>query len=118
MLTLAFLLVISHGCYYDNAQELFTCNPSEVSYAEDVAPILVSRCYECHDVTNAPSLGDGILLEGHGNLVAYLQDNEIKFIGSIEWNGQGSPMPKNSTRLDNCSVNTINTWIAEGKRNN
>ena len=112
-------IVALQSCYYDNQEELFVCFPEDVSYRLDVEPLLTTRCYGCHDLTNAPALGDGINLEGYGNLLAFIDSgNESKLIGSLRWNGEGSPMPKNGTRLDNCSVNKIDVWIEEGKRNN
>lgn len=117
LLLILFSAMIS-SCYFDNQEELFVCFPEEVSYRMEVEPILKTRCYGCHDLTNAPALGDGINIEGYGNLRGYLEGNEEKFIGSLKWNGQGSPMPKNDSRLDNCSISKIEVWIEEGTRNN
>ena len=110
--------LILHSCYFDNAEELLACAPTDVSYREDVEPILAARCYHCHDRTNAPALGDGINLEGYSKLYNYLLDNEDRMIGSLKWDGGGSPMPKNGSRLDNCSISKIEVWINEGTRNN
>lgn len=115
---IALSLPIVQSCYFDNAEELLICSPSDVSYSEEVAPLLETRCYECHDITNGPALGDGIILEGYGRLLSFLEDNEAKLLGSLKWNGEGTPMPDNGTKLDNCSISKIETWINEGKRNN
>lgn len=112
------MTLVTYSCYYDNAEELLVCFPSDVSYRMDIQPILETRCYECHDVTNAPALGDGIVLEGYSRLLAYLEDNEDKFLGSVTWDGRGSPMPPNGSRLDNCSISKLEVWIEEGTRNN
>lgn len=109
------------ACYYDNAEELYppeSCESSVVSFNREVEPILQSACYSCHDLTNAPALGDGINLEGHFNFSKYALEEETKLIGSLKWNGGGSPMPKNGSKLDNCSINKIEVWIEEGRINN
>ena len=112
------VLLGASGCYFDNAEELLTCFPTDVSYVDDVLPILKARCYECHDQTNAPSLGDGNNFEGYANLLEFLEESDSKFKGAVSWNGEGTPMPNEGTKLDNCSINKIVTWVDEGKLNN
>ena len=115
---LAILLGMMNACYFDNAEELFACSPLDVSYTNDVEPILEARCYGCHDLSNSPSLGSGINLEGYSNLYSFLQDNSDRLIGAINWDGGGTPMPKDGDKLDNCSISKIEVWIEEGTRNN
>lgn len=112
------MAVLPGGCYFDNAEELLVCSPSDVSYRLEVEPILQARCYGCHDLTNAPALGDGINLEGYSNLYNYLQDNAARMVGALRWDGSGSPMPKDGTKLDNCTIAKIEVWIGEGTKNN
>lgn len=118
---LIFMFGMLNSCYFDNEEELYppeSCNNENVSLREDVIPILESACYNCHDLSNAPVLGDGINLEGYSRLKGYLDNNSNKFLGSLKWNGQGSPMPKNASKLDVCSINKIEVWINEGQLNN
>lgn len=114
----ALLAILPGGCYFDNAEELLVCSPTDVSYRLEVEPILQARCYGCHDLTNAPALGDGINLEGYSNLYNYLQDNAARMVGALRWDGSGSPMPKDGTKLDNCTIAKIEVWISEGTKNN
>lgn len=109
------------GCYFDNEEELYppeSCESSSVSFNREIVPILESFCYSCHDLTNAPSLGNGINLEGHFNFSKYAKDETDKLIGSLKWDGRGSPMPQNGSKLDDCSINRIEVWIEEGRLNN
>lgn len=115
---LAVVLTVG-SCYFDNEEELYPpCQPVGVSFREDVEPILQARCYGCHSLENAPSQGDGINLEGYFNFYTYSTDFPDRLIGSLEWNGNGAPMPKDDSKLDQCSINKIETWINEGARNN
>lgn len=110
-----------NSCYFDNEEELYpagNCSNENVSYSLNVVPILENACYECHDLSNAPILGDGINLEGYAKLKAYISGEQNVFIGSLKWNGQGSPMPKDGTKIDFCSIDKIEVWINEGMLNN
>lgn len=121
LIGMIFIFGMLYSCYFDNEEELYpaeSCNNENVSFREDVIPILESACYNCHDLANAPVLGDGINLEGYSKLKSYLDIDSNKFLGSLKWNGQGSPMPKNASKLDVCSINKIEVWINEGQLNN
>jgi hypothetical protein len=117
----AFILGGLNSCFFDNEEQLYpveNCGNINVSYRLDVVPILESACYDCHDFSNAPVLGDGINLEGRTKLKEYIEANSNRFLGSLKWNGQGSEMPKNSSKLDLCTINKIEVWINEGMLNN
>ena len=114
-------MVMMQGCYYDNEEELYPetdCVAQDVSFQLDVVPILRNACYNCHDLANAPVLGNGINIEGYERMKAYTQNNTNKMVGSLKWNGQASPMPKNAPQLDNCSIAVIEAWISDGYQNN
>ena len=114
-------MLLLSSCYYDNEENLYdgiTCIEGEVSYKDDILPILSANCYSCHSISDAPVSGDGLVLEGYNNLAIYLQSNEESFIGSIEHNGNGVPMPENTAKLDRCSRQAFNDWIEQGKNNN
>jgi hypothetical protein len=121
VIAIVFFGGILNSCYYDNEEELYpnvNCNNLNVSYALDVVPILENACYECHDLSNAPVLGDGINIEGIDKLKSYIEANQNRFLGSLKWNGQGARMPKGSSKLDFCTINKIEVWINEGMQNN
>ena len=94
------------------------CEPVDVSYFNEVLPIIGGSCYSCHNTANAPSLGSGIDLQGYDNLKEFIENKRNVLLGSLKWNGQGEPMPDNGSKLDNCSINKIETWIDEGMQLN
>ena len=123
MTRLLFLLLIISGawllqsCYYDNEEDLYgeseDCGLIDQSYATDIVPIMERHCYECHDARNQQG---GINLEGHANLIVYIDNNRL--LGSIKHEAGYSPMPLNTPKMDVCRIEAIGTWINEGAANN
>ena len=57
------------GCYYDVEEELYTttdCVTNEMSYAEDILPIIENNCYSCHDTRTKTG---NVVLEGYNQLL-------------------------------------------------
>jgi hypothetical protein len=107
------------GCYYDEVQPADESLPQNVSFANDVEPILVAKCSftGCHDAVPAhdPTLVAGQayagIIEGHYvNTVAPKESILYTMVASGE-------MPP-SGPLSNNEVKTILAWITEGAKNN
>lgn len=116
---LIFFVIILFGvvsCYYDNAEDIYgsvECDESEVSYTEDVLPLLELFCYQCHD--NVSQLG-GIDLEGFNKVMIYVEDESL--LGSIKHLSGYSPMPQNLPQIPACDIFVFEKWIEEGAQNN
>ena len=112
------------GCYYDTEEELYPdsgstiCDTVSVSYANDIVPIVSSKCSNpsCHAGVNAAA---GIPLETYAGVKAYLDADKALFISSIIWDGNASNMPKGaSAKMSDCNIKTIRAWINNGYPNN
>ena len=112
------------GCYYDTEEELYPdsgstiCDTVSVSYANDIVPIVSSKCSNpsCHAGVNAAA---GIPLETYAGVKAYLDADKALFISSIIWDGNASNMPIGaSAKMSDCNINTIRAWINNGYPNN
>jgi hypothetical protein len=108
------------GCYYDTEEELYpdqgkttTCDTTNSRYSVEVKAILDSKCNSaaCHGGASNPS---GIPLDSYTNLKAYLDFDKAQFISSIVHDGNASNMPKGSTKLVDCDINMIKSWINKG----
>ena len=125
--TLLLSFIVSVGltsCYYDTEEELYpdsgsvVCDTVSVSYANDIVPIMNSKCsYSgCHAGANAAA---GIPLETFAGVKEYLDADKARFISSIIWDGNASNMPKGaSSKMIDCNINTIKAWINAGYPNN
>ena len=104
------------ACYYDNEEELYPqgeCNTTNISFAQDIVPIIQQQCYVCH--SSAANQGN-ITLEGHANFVTYAQNGRL--LGAINHQSGFVPMPQNAPKLNACNIAKIEAWVAAGALNN
>ena len=121
--SLACILILGlslSGCYYDTEEELYpdsgkttTCDTTNVRYSVEVKTILDAKCNStaCHGGSSNPS---GIPLDNYANVKAYLDVEKAQLISSIVQDGNASNMPKNASKLVDCDINMIKTWINKG----
>jgi len=89
------------------------CDTTNVSYVNDVLPIINSNCVGCHSGT--PPLGDIDYTTYQNIRSGALQG---KLLASIQHASSASAMPKSSPKLPDCQINTIERWIKNGAPNN
>jgi hypothetical protein len=121
-LLLAVLILSIQGCYYDNEEYLYpgtsNCNTEDMSYANDVWPVINSSCVGCHG--GASPAGD-IPLENYNDVAAAAAispGNYGSLYGAISHASGNSPMPKNSDKLSDCTISKIKAWIDQGALDN
>ena len=111
------LVVLIPACAYDSEEDLFPggdeCDTSNVSYTQDVLPILVNNCYVCHDNANRQG---GIVLEGYDQLKVQVDNGRL--VGAIRRNPGFSPMPQGAPALPDCFVDQIAQWVTDGALDN
>jgi hypothetical protein len=113
---LLILSVFLGGCYYDVEEEIYgtiDCQSTDMSYLNDILPIIESNCYECHDAANN---NGGITLEGYDALKARVDSGQL--LGAIKRESGFSAMPQNRAKLVDCTIEKIENWIQEGALNN
>ena len=115
--SISLLCFCLNGCYYDKAQLLQRdngfCDTMSVTFSANVNNIVTQNCISCHG-SSAPS--GGISLEGYTNIEAAGMNG--KLLGSITHSAGFSAMPKNSPKLDDCSIRMITKWVNNGMPNN
>ena len=110
------------ACYYDKKDQVYpqvvvaTCDTSNITYSVTVTNILNTSCNNCHGTASANVSGGGILLSTYASVKPYITNG--KLINSILQNGQASPMPKNMSKLDQCTINKLTLWVNKGALNN
>lgn len=100
----------------------------EISYKNDVLPILKTNCYNCHDNANNPTSGFGyydpfgkdVTLEGYDNVKTVIEFENQKgyLINNIKHVSGFTNMPWGSNKLPDSTITKIETWIAKGFPNN
>lgn len=104
------------GCHYSNEEDLIPdngCNTVDISFANEVLPILENSCVSCHN--SAGSLG-GVNLENYEGVSVSAGDGSLS--GSINHNEGFAPMPQGQQKLDSCNIARIDSWIMDGYPNN
>ena len=114
VLVLAFIM---QSCYYDNVEELYpnppVCDTTNVSYANDVWPVINSNCTFCHS-GGAPA--GNVSLENYNDIVVAADNGSL--LGTIKHENGWSPMPKGGGKLGDCDITKIEIWVNEGTPDN
>lgn len=90
----------------------YFCADTNVSYANNIQPILQNNCYECHSTAIATN---GIILDTYTGVVTAIDAGYVL----PQINHDVVPnMPYGRPKLDECLIATIEQWVLEGKPNN
>jgi hypothetical protein len=88
-----------------------TCDTQNMSYKNNIIPILKNNCYGCHSAGN--SVGSiGIRLDIYDTLAYYAKHDYL--IGDITHSRGFVGMPYMKPQLDACSINQIISWVIDG----
>lgn len=118
---LATLIILIWSCYYDNEEFLYpklstSCDTANVTFSSSIQPVLQQYCFTCHSNSNAASFGGNIKLEDYAD-VKISADNG-KLYGSVAHLPGYSQMPKGGSKIDDCNISIIKTWIDSGSPDN
>ena len=111
------VLSVLGGCYYDNEEELYeywyqqnTCDTVDVSFQEDIFPIIQGNCATtgCHV---AGGSGNGIF-ENYANVKAKVDNGSFHNRVVVQ-----RDMPP-SQPLNDCQIAQIDSWINQGAPDN
>jgi hypothetical protein len=107
------------GCEYNNVSDLpIPCDAtSEVSFANDIVPIMSGSCSSASTACHSANSASGIPLDTYIGVKEQVDFD--KLYSSIIWDGNASQMPKgSSSKIDTCSIGKVERWIAAGAPNN
>lgn len=114
------VIIVFFSCQNKKAEILYPtpaqCDTSVVKFSVEVKNILIANCYTCHGVAVANVSGGGISLETYNNVKSWAQPGIL--LNNIEQNPGSNPMPKSASKLSNCDIAKIRTWIRNGMLNN
>ena len=89
------------------------CDTTGITFTADILPILQTNCISCHSGA-APS--GNIDYSTYNGVKTTVDDNTLP--GSITHSYGYSPMPQGASKLSNCNIAYIQTWIHAGAPNN
>lgn len=118
--TVVLSITLFAGCYYDKEELVYppttgtSCDTTAVKYSTDIVNILQSNCLGCHGGT--ASFGGGNKLDTYASLKTYANSGAL--LGAITHSPGYPAMPPSGTKLPDCNIAKIRTWIRNGAPNN
>ena len=111
-----FFLITS--CYYDNVEDLYpfeaySCDTTNVTYTQTIAPIMAANCNVCHSGTNPQK---NIITDNYTDLSIIAKNGQLW--KSVSHDPSVVPMPNLGNQLSDCNLSKINIWIKSGSPNN
>lgn len=110
------IVLLFSSCYYDNEEELYEnynnlnpCDTAEVSYANDITPLIEGNCVTgCHI---AGGTGNGIF-ENHASVKDKVDNGSM-----LQRVVVAQDMPPGGG-LTQCQIDQMEAWILNGAPNN
>jgi mono/diheme cytochrome c family protein len=103
-------------------------NQAKMSFAEDVMPIFVGRCFSCHKPGGEGNEKSGLDLSTYegvikgtkfGKMVVPGDPDSSNLMWLLDWRGAPEThMPLGKKKLSICDRDAIRNWIREGAKDN
>lgn len=105
------------ACYKNDLETLGgtkDCNIVNMSYANDIRTMVAVSCAVsgCHDAGATTTF----TLTSYEDVKLIVDDG--RFLKSVRHEQGIAPMPKSSSKLSECNINRIASWIQAGALNN
>jgi len=118
LIVLGFITTLS-SCYMDKEETLYP-SPTDcgtgVTYTKDIKPIVDANCVSCHSSTVAKSSGGGNVLDTYEGIKSLATPGTL--FNAVNHSPGASKMPKSASKLNDCSILKIKTWVDAGAPNN
>ena len=103
---------IQQGAKNNSCEDVANCISTNMSFKTNISPIIDTNCKGCHNANN-PS--GGIDLSTFDNVKKYADSGVL--VGVITHAPNYIAMPVGS-KLSQCNIDKIKSWIADGTKNN
>ena len=101
---------------------------AQTSFAEDVMPVFVGRCFSCHQPGGQGNEKSGLDLSTYEGVMRGTKSGKMVIPGDpeasnltwlLDWRGEPQThMPLGKKKLSVCDRDAIKNWIREGAKNN
>ncbi|NBB89181.1 MAG: hypothetical protein GVX96_05295 [Bacteroidetes bacterium] len=95
-------------CDYDNS-----CETDNIRFSVEIQMVLESGCISCHNVSSASG---GVRLDTYDEVVKVAESGRL--LGAIRWEPAYINMPFGGAKLNDCAIEQMELWIADGMPNN
>lgn len=90
------------------------CDTLEVTFVDDIFPIVDGQCTFCHSGNDAQG---GVDMSNYDLIANVIEDDSEYFLNLISEEA-AEPMPYNTNGLPDCQIRMFEIWIAAGMPNN
>lgn len=104
---------ILQGAQNNSCQDNAPCDTANISYAQDIVPIISSRCQSCH---SGPAASGGLDLTSFGILQTVALNGDL--YSAVSQDGSVTPMPYLSNPIPQCEIDKIHAWVQAGAPQN
>lgn len=115
LVILLIVLLSASSCTYNKEDILYgnECNLTAVTYSGDIAPLISTKCAQCH---NDDRFESDIKLNSYVRMKEAV--NHSWLLGSIKHLSGYKAMPQDAAMLSDCAIKQLTTWIDNGAPNN
>ncbi len=110
-------IFLSTSCSSEKKELLFACDSTNTTYTA-VKQILENNCYNCHATANAVNFANGIILDNYSSVNNWVDTTSGSSGGTLLVDVMNGRMPKGRSKLTDCEVSKITSWIRNGAKNN
>lgn len=110
IMTIAILAFVILACSKDdNDDDMSSCDTNDITYTNTVEAIFSASCDipGCH-----ANLSPHGAIDGYDNAVQFTMDKPI--LAALRHEAGVEPMPQALAKLDDCTIDKIEAWIANG----
>ncbi len=110
-LLFAMLMLVGFiACSDDEDPTPMTCETDALTYNNAIADILNTSCAtsSCHDSNTTTTFS----MANYTDALAAVGDGKI--VGAINHESGFTQMPKDGTKLDDCTIDKLTSWINDG----
>ena len=90
-----------------------SCDTSNLSFSEDIAPIISLNCSSCH---SGASPDGNLLLTDYSSIFEASVNGNL--LDAINWQGSVLAMPYQGNKLSDCNISMIQVWVNNGAPEN
>lgn len=108
---LLLLLIFPTGCKNYNEVDLYPpCDTVNVTYTDDIYPIVSANCLPCHTTVNA--FGNVVLDNVDSARIVARNGLLLK---AVNHDPSVVPMPKGGAKLPSCELSKFDAWVAHNE---
>ena len=89
------------------------CDPTQTSFVANILPLIQDYCIGCHSSSRTDG---GVNLEDYNHILPYVLDGQL--MGTIRHDALFAVMPPSGSKISECRITQIQSWIDEGAQNN